>query len=94
MAKDSKKVTIKIKAGKPVGTGKTCLPYDRDPSIGGDSDAKKPNKKLEMSLFGADALESQIATTPDYAAKSKKGFYNDSAWKHIEENEISPTADY
>lgn len=94
MAKMKQKNTKMMKADKAIGTGETRLKFNNDPTVAPSPDEKKPNKKLEMSLFGPDALESQVATTPDYAAKSKKGYFNENAWKHIEDNEVSPTTNY
>lgn len=52
--------------------------------------AKKANAKLETSLFSADALGSEIATTKKYA-KSGKGAEVNKGEFDCQTNVISPT---
>lgn len=92
MAKDMKKE-------KNYGAGKSRLPFSETPAIGGQDEGKKVNKSLDTSMFGDDALKSDIATTPDYSAGSKKEYFQpgkgmEDCLPYIEENEISPTSNY
>lgn len=89
MAKKDPKFT----ADKPVGTGNTRLKFNNKPSIGPSDDAKKANPKLQMDMFGKDAVGSEIGTNANYAAKSKKGYFNKGVFDH-KDNEISPTLNY
>ncbi len=82
-----------MSADKPVGTGNTRLKFDNSPKIGPTDEAKKANPALQMELFGKNALKGEIPATGEYAAKSKKGFYNESTFAH-KPNEMLPTTNY
>lgn len=83
----------KFSPSKPVGTGNTRLKFNNSPKIAPDADAKKSNPALQMDMFGKDALGSEIGTNANYAAKSKKGFYNEGMC-NTKPNQISPTLNY
>ena len=57
------------------------------------SDAKKKNPGLDKSLFGQDALGSEINSTKKYAKKGKGASVNKSV-ASTKPNVISPTSDY
>ncbi len=61
--------------------------------IGPVADAKGKNPALETSLFGPDALGSEIATTPKYAKKGKGGMVDKGVFAS-KENQISPDGNY
>lgn len=83
----------KLSASKPVGTGNTRLKFDNSPTIAATDEGKKKNPALQTGMFGASALGSQMSADGEYAAKSKKGFYNESVFEH-KDNEILPTENY
>lgn len=79
---------------KPVGTGNTRLKFDEKAKIWPTDDAKKSNPKMETSLFGEDALGSEIPATDEYAAGSKKEYFQKGVFDHKMPNTILPTTDY
>jgi len=78
---------------KPKGTGETRLKFDNKPKIGATDDAKKANPKLNMDMFNKNALSSSIPADGEYAAKSKKSYFDGSVFEH-KSNEMNPTEDY
>lgn len=80
-------------APKAVGTGATRLKFDEKPDVWPTDDAKKKNPGLEEDLFDEDALGSEIPTTDDYAAGSKKEYMDKNVFKY-KSNEMNPTTDY
>ena len=71
--------------GKPSFTAKNTI----SPTDAG----KKKNAPLQMSLFGDDALKSDLPASPKYAKKGKGGTVNTGVAKS-KPNQISPDANY
>ncbi len=79
---------------KPVGTGNTRLKFDNKPTISPTDAAKKKNPALEEDMFGQDALGSEIGTSAEYAAGSKKEYFDKGVFDHKMPNTMLPTLDY
>lgn len=88
------KSKVKMTPDKAVGTGNTRLKFQEKVDISPESEAKKANPKMETGMFGEDALGSEIPATGEYAAKSKKEYFDSKVFNHKMPNTILPTANY
>ena len=93
MATKEKGTKYKMKKDSAFGTGNTRLPFEEHPDIYPEGEDKGSNPKLEESMFGEEALGSEIPATNDYAPKSKKEYFSDKVFDH-KPNTMLPTSEY